>query len=134
MGFVKGQSGNPAGRPRGITAQAKLRAAIDVPALLAKLQESALAGDTGAARALLDRVLPPLKATDLPAAIPMPTDPAGAARSLLDGLARGTLSLDDAATLASVLATLAKVRETTELEERIQRLEDSAHGRPESSR
>lgn len=60
-----GQSGNPAGRKPGSGEVAALRAGIreHVPAIVQKLVEAALAGDTGAARLLLERVIPPMKAS-----------------------------------------------------------------------
>lgn len=63
-----GQSGNPNGRPPGSGAVAELRAGIAarVPEILSKLIDAAIAGDTQAARLLLERVLPPVKAVELP--------------------------------------------------------------------
>ncbi len=72
MPFAKGQSGNPAGRPRGVaTKQTKLRAEIakHVPGIVTKTVELAMAGDTTAIKILLDRVLPALKPTELPVAV-----------------------------------------------------------------
>ena len=66
--WAKGQSGNPRGKPAGSGAVQKLRAALegDIPEILAALAAQAKAGDVGAARLILDRVLPPLKAVEQP--------------------------------------------------------------------
>ena len=65
-----GTSGNPAGRPPGSGKVAKLRAEIaeHVPDIVAQLVESAKGGDVQAARLLLERVLPPVKAILTPSA------------------------------------------------------------------
>ena len=69
--WAKGQSGNPKGRPAGSGEVAKLRAAIagQVPAILESLTAAALAGDVQAARLLLERALPPIKAIELAQAV-----------------------------------------------------------------
>jgi hypothetical protein len=63
--FEKGISGNPRGRPPGVTS-AKLRDSIakSAPALVAVLMERALAGDSLAASCLLERALGPIKAKE----------------------------------------------------------------------
>lgn len=63
MPFPKGTSGNPAGRKPGQTAAAQIRQAIEphADAIIAALLANALAGDTSAAKALLDRICPALR-------------------------------------------------------------------------
>ncbi len=137
MPFVKGQSGNPAGRKPGtLTKQDKLRAQIagGVPAIIASMQEKAVAGDAQAARLLLDRVLPTLKAVDSPAPLALgnvTTDLGTTAAAVLGALVGGSLSPDQAGSVASVLSALARVQEVAELVARIERLEGQLVGRPE---
>ena len=122
-----GQSGNPNGRPAGSGEVAKLRASIaaSVPEILAKLTEAAMAGDVQASRLLLERVLPTIKAIELPAPVEMP--PLGTladqARAILEAATRGDLAVGDAAALLGALAAAGKVIETSELLARVEALE-----------
>lgn len=121
-----GQSGNPNGRPPGTGEVAKLRAGIAerVPEILDRLTEAALSGDVSAARLLLERVLPPVKAVELPIEMTLadgrPTDQA---RQVLAAAAGGAIAPDQAVSLIGALAALARITETDELRERIERLE-----------
>jgi hypothetical protein len=124
-----GQSGNPAGRPPGSGEVAKLRAAIreQLPSIIEKLTEQAAAGDVGAARLLLERVVPPIKAAEEAAPIALPdaslTDQG---RAVVAAAGAGDLAPGQAAQLLSGLAALAKLIETDELERRIAELEARA--------
>ena len=133
MPFVKGQSGNPAGRPRKPRPPEadKLRLEIlaKAPELLAALTSRALQGDVGAARLLLERALPPLRAADGPT-IPLDlSDLSQAPRVILSHIANGTLSPDQAAALAQTIASLTKALEVAEFESRLTALEAS-HAQP----
>jgi len=58
--WAKGQSGNPSGRRPGDPAIAKARKIIaaELPAIIQRLAQMAINGDTAAAKILIDRVLP----------------------------------------------------------------------------
>lgn len=124
--FRPGVSGNPSGRPPGTGEVAKLRASIaeHVPAIVAKLVEQAKAGDSAAARLLLERVLPPIKAAEQPAPIALPdgslTDQG---RAVLTAAGTGDLAPSQAAQLLAGLGALAKLVETDELVARVAALE-----------
>lgn len=122
-----GQSGNPRGRRPGTGEVAKLRAGIAarVPELLASLLDKALAGDTSAARLLLERVVAPLKAEEVPAPVDLPEDGTLAAKghAVLAAAAGGQLAPMQAAALLSSLGTLARLIETDELAARVAALE-----------
>lgn len=124
--FAPGQSGNPAGRrPRTDTEKA-LRAKIRlaVPESVDTLTAAAKAGDIQAARVLLDRVLPSLKAVDRAVTLSLGSDLAEAGRGVLEALGSGRVTPDQAASLLGAVGSLARIIETTELEQRISALED----------
>ena len=125
--WQKGQSGNPAGRKRGsINVATRLRRMIDVEALVAKLHETAMKGNTRAAELLLDRALPSLRpvaeAIELPGLKDAATLTAKAER-IVELAAEGKISPDIATALLSAIGTLAKATEIDELTRRIEALE-----------
>jgi hypothetical protein len=121
-----GQSGNPAGRRPGTGEVAKIRAAIAerVPELLEKLMNQAIEGDTAAARLLLERAVPPLKAAEQSQALSLPdgslTDKG---RAVLACVAAGELAPGQGAALLGAIGALARVAEIDELETRLSQLE-----------
>lgn len=127
-----GQSGNPAGKPPGTGELQKLSAAIGehVPAILARLVDAARGGDIQAARLLLERVLPPMKATEQAQAIDLPDGTlTEQGRAVLASVAAGELAPSQGAQLLAAIGTLGKVAELDELSARIDALEAS-HAKP----
>ena len=126
--FIKGQSGNPQGRPKGSGLSAQLRAAIeqDAPSIIKAMIEQAKAGDMQAAKALLDRVLPALKpesqAIHLPELVAAGTM-AEKARAAIDAAGAGAVSPSAASDLVAAIAGLARVVEVTALQQRLDELE-----------
>ena len=126
-GWTKGTSGNPAGRPPGSGEVAKVRAAMakHVPAVIAKLVESALAGDIGAARLLLERTIAPLKASEEKTELTLPDGSlTEQGQAVIAAIASGELAPGQGAALLASLGTLAKLSEADELEKRIKALEE----------
>jgi hypothetical protein len=124
--FQKGASGNPAGRPPGTAKIEPLRAAIreHVPVIINALVAQAKAGDAAAARLLLERAIPALKAAEAPVQVDLAGETLTARASLiLDQVAAGSLSTADAKALLDALAAVAKLREVDELVRRIEVLE-----------
>lgn len=125
--FKPGQSGNPAGKPRGTKhASTVLREAItaDLPGILAALRDKALEGDTAAASLLLSRCLPPLRPQSEPEPIIVGGDGLVArADAIAEAAVRGDISPTIAAELMQMLSGQARVLEVAELAERISRLE-----------
>lgn len=127
-----GQSGNPNGRPPGSGEVAKLRGDIAerVPDILAALIGQAVAGDTAAARLLLERVLPPLRPVEMTVEVPLGEGGlTQQARQMLAAVATGQISTEQASCVISALAAVAKISESDELLKRIEALEQRSAGR-----
>lgn len=121
-----GQSGNPAGRPPGTGEVAALRAKIreQVPAILDKLVKAAQGGDVQAARLLLERVLPPMKAAEDAVPLPLAGDTlTDQGRAVLAAAGAGNLAPGQAAALLAALGNLAKIMEADEMDRRVAALE-----------
>ena len=123
--FRKGQSGNPAGRPRGARNTATLAAeallAGEAAALTRKAIELALAGDVVALRICLDRIYPARK--DRPVAFPLPPitsarDAADIAAAVAEAVAAGHLTPSEAADIGKVIEIYVKAYQTAELVDR----------------
>ena len=131
-GFKPGVSGNPKGRTPAHARVAKLREniAAHVPEIIAKLVDSARAGDIAAARLLLERALPPMKPIEAPVTIDMTgatlTDKA---RAVIDAVAGENIGAGQAAHLLAGLGSVAKIIETDELAARVAALEGK-HAKP----
>nr|ART37178.1 D475 [uncultured bacterium] len=123
-----GSSPNPAGRKPGSGAIGRLRASIasHLPAIIERLVEQALEGDTAASRLLLERCVAPLKATELPEPVNLPDGSLSEqGRAVLAAVAAGELSTGQGAALLSGLGALARVVEIDELAARVAELEKS---------
>lgn len=125
-----GESGNPKGRARGSGDIGMLRRSIaaHVPDIIARLVQAATAGDAASARLLLERVIPPIKAAELPAPMDLPERSlAEQGRAVLRAAGAGDLAPGQAAQLLAGLGALAKLIEADELAARIAALE-AKHG------
>ena len=134
MAWKPGQSGNPQGKPRGSGEVAKLRLSIakHIPAIVKKLVERAKEGDSAAARLLLERVLPPVKAAEQAAPIDLPAGSlTDQGRAVLAAAGTGELAPGQAAQLLAGLGSLAKLVETDELAARIAALESKQEANDE---
>lgn len=122
-----GQSGNPSGRPPGVGKIGVLRKQIEehVPAIITALVAKASEGDAGAARLLLERVLPPVKAMEQAQAIALPAGSlADQGRAVLAAVAAGELAPSQGAALVAAIGALARVVEVDELAARVAALEE----------
>ena len=89
-------------------------------------------GDMQAAKIVLDRLLPPLKATAPPIHIPLAVDqsPLAIARAVIVAAAAGSLPPDIAALLVTAAGTLARVEEVEDLRDRLAALEKATANKP----
>src|SRR5690349_4721990 len=115
--YVKGFSGNPAGKPAGILNEATRAAAMlltgSAPVLVSKAIELALMGKTGPLKLCLDRIIAPQR--DQPVVFETPperdgaTDLAGAMALIAAAAAEGTINPSQAATLCQAFAEHSRV-------------------------
>lgn len=131
--FLKGQSGNAAGKPAG-TMNRRTREVRDLldrltPAVLKKLYELLNEGDSTALKILSDRVLPRrrLLQVDLPPINGL-ADVARAQQALSALVTAGEIDAGEAADLAVVIDRHGAAIERADLERRIQELEAKLEG------
>jgi hypothetical protein len=130
MVWVKGQSGNPTGKPIG----AKNKATRMVQAIMEggaqEITEAVVGlakdGDLSAARLVLERLVPPAKERPIFLALPDTSTAGGIAeaqQAILQAVAAGDLLPGEGSTLAGIVEARRKAVETLELEQRITALE-----------
>ena len=123
--FKVGVSGNPNGRPKDKTPATLLRKAIveDMPEIILALIKQAKAGDTAAAKILLDRCCPPLKPQAMTINVPVGGTLAEQGGDIIRATLSGNIPPDVGAQLITALANQGKLIELQELTERIEILE-----------
>jgi hypothetical protein len=123
--FVKGQSGNPKGRPKNKTPATLFRKAIveDMPAIIETLVELAKGGDVQAAKVLLDRVCPPLKPQALPINIFCSDELPEQGREIIRATVSGEIPPDIGSQLITALARQGNLVELQIAMARLQRIE-----------
>ena len=125
------KKGNPGRRPG-----SRNKATVAVEALLdgeaekitRKAIEMALAGDTVAMRLCLDRLCPPRRTRPIELELPKvetAVDVLQAHATVIDAMAQGGITPDEASTVSSVLEVKRRSIETCELEARITELENA---------
>lgn len=127
-----GESGNPNGRPPGVGEVTKLRNSIaeHLPEIITRLVTKAKEGDSQAARLLLERVLPPMKAIEQPVTLSLPDGVGITAQdvAIVQAVGAGILAPGQGAALLTGLGTLARIKEIDELTARITALEGMKDG------
>jgi hypothetical protein len=129
MPFAKGQSGNPAGRPPGARNKATILAESllqgEVEAMTRALIGKALAGNMGALRLCLDRLVPASRGRTVSFELPPLVTAADAATALADitaAVSAGELTPVEAGELFKLVDGFRRMLETTVIEERIAEL------------
>ena len=130
MPFEKGESGNPAGRPRGSRNRATLLMesllADDAEAIGRKAIEMAKQGDMAAIRLCMDRLAPVRKGEPVAFELPpldKPADSVAAAAEIVAAVAAGELTPSEAAELAKVIDVYVRAIATKAFDERLAKLE-----------
>ena len=130
MSFQKGESGNPAGRPRGSRNRATLLMesllADDAEAIGRKAIEIAKQGDMAAIRLCMDRLSPPRKGEPVAFELPpldKPADSVAAVAKIAAAVAAGELTPSEAAELAKVIDVYVRAIETKAFDERLTKIE-----------
>jgi hypothetical protein len=126
-----GQSGNPAGKPKGARHKTTLAMEVllegEADAITRKAIEMAKAGDLIAIRIVMDRLLPVRRersvSLDMPK-INSASDLIAAASALTEAAADGQITPGEAASLSTLVGNVAKAIETIELAERLAKLEE----------
>jgi hypothetical protein len=97
-------------------------------AVVQVMAQQAKAGNMTAAKALLDRLVPPRKAAPTPttlAEISAPADLAGALVATFNAMATGDLTPDEAQTVTNVVIGHIRAHEMIQIEQRLAQLEKS---------
>jgi hypothetical protein len=130
MRYQPGQSGNPSGRPRGISdSRVALREALQSrsEALLDHAINRALQGQDSVLIALLGRLLPPLKSEETYAPLPIdhgdPKELHVTAKQVLSAVCEGRLPITDGERLTTLLLSASKLILIDQLEARVAALE-----------
>lgn len=107
--FTKGQSGNPAGKPKGVRNRSTLAAEAlldgEAEQLTRKAIELALAGDTIALKLCLERILPPRKDRAVMFSLPglKNADRASSITAILEAVSQGSITPSEAEMVVKLL-------------------------------
>jgi hypothetical protein len=141
MQFPKGQSGNPAGRPRGSRNKKTIlfQQMLDDhgEAIVEKAIQMALAGNPSLLRTCMDRIVPKRTHEPVPCELPPITkasDAVAAMGEITDSVGAGDLAPAEAAGLAKVVAAYVAAVFTHGLDERLTKVEAAAQRRHEASK
>ena len=127
--ILPGSTLNPKGKPKGSLSKAvALRngLAADLPEILEAVVRQAKAGDLQAARLVLDRVMPALRA-EAPTNVVRGASQGGLvhrAQAVFEAAAEGQIGADAALQLIGALGGIARIIEVEELATRLTRLEE----------
>jgi len=129
--FPPGVSGNLTGRPKGSGLFGQTRALIaeGVPAIIAKMQEQALAGDVAAARLLIERAVSAIKAGEESVRVDLGSGTyTERGEAVIRAVSEGELTPSQGAALMSGLTALVSLTEADDIKRRLAELEARTAG------
>ena len=128
----KGQSGNPAGRPKGARHKSTMAALAllegEAQALTRKAIEEAMGGNMVALKLCLERLVPAAKERPVDISFPKVDDASDLAKltaTLLSSVGNGDIDAGQAASLAKVIEIHRNTLELAEIETRLQNIEEA---------
>jgi len=131
MTFQPGQSGNPAGRPRGLRSKKSiaLEALLDgeSEALFSKMIDRAKMGDDISLRLCAERMMAPRRERPVPLALPRVESDADARRAsadIMEALAEGEITPKEAEHLLRVVAGATVIIQSSDIAARLIRIEE----------
>jgi len=125
--FKPGKSGNPRGRPKGTkNKNTLLRYLLEehTKEILDKAVSMAKRGSAKHQKLILERVLPPLRSTDLPIKLSLTGTLEDKASEILNAVSNAKITPNDANKLMKILLDYSKIMEIDELEQRVNFLEN----------
>lgn len=134
--WKKGQSGNPAGRPRGTRNKATLLALNLMEDAAAEITQAVITaarmGDLAAAKLVLERLAPPLRERPISIELPDTSTTAGVSKAqqvIIEAVGKGELLPGEGSTLAALVESRRRALETYDLERRLSDLEEQQRSR-----
>lgn len=131
--FVKGQSGNPQGKPKGLLnhkTRLMMLLGDSEDELYTKALELALEGNEQMLKLLLDRLLPAKpKDNPLDSLGSLPEGLSASGRKVLKLMSKGSITPSEGNSVMQGILSQAQLIETDELIERITNLENKTHGK-----
>lgn len=134
--WKKGQSGNPAGRPRGTRNKATLLALNLMEDAAAEITQAVITaarmGDLAAAKLVLERLAPPLRERPISIELPDTSTTEGVSKAqqvIIEAVGKGELLPGEGSTLAALVESRRRALETYDLERRLSDLEEQQRSR-----
>ena len=128
--FKPGQSGNPAGRPKGVRSATALAMEEllegEADNITRKAIDLAINGDQAMIRLCMDRLCPPRKDRFVTFELPKfnrAADAAQASAAIVEAVAQGDLTPSEAGELSKMVDTYTRALQAAEFEERLAKLE-----------